>query len=85
MTYKNCVQDFIDDGTAVTIWCHNPKCHHRGELDLLKLRDRIGPDHGMLFEEIKDYFRCSKCGGKQLGMTRHPLTGGKPNPHRVRG
>ena len=48
--YTNSIQDFIDDGTSVTIFCHG--CNHRGEIDLMKLRDRLEPDHGMLFDEI---------------------------------
>ena len=71
--YTNSIQDFIDDGTSVTIFCHS--CNHRGELDLVKLRDRLGPDHGMLFDEIKDYLRCGNCRGKKFGMIRHAYTG----------
>jgi hypothetical protein len=49
--YANSIQDFIDDRTSVTIFCHNSSCNRRGELDLLKLRDRLGPDYGMLFDQ----------------------------------
>ena len=73
--YTNSIQDFMDDGTSVTIFCHNSSCNHRGDIDLLKLCDRLGPDHGMLFDEIKGYLRCGKCRGKRFGMIRNPNTG----------
>ena len=41
--YTNSIQDFIDDGTSVTIFCHG--CNYRGDLDLMKLRDRLGPEN----------------------------------------
>jgi hypothetical protein len=47
-----------------------PRCGHRGPLDLEKLKRRLGGQHGMMLDEIKHVLKCSKCGGKQLGMTR---------------
>jgi hypothetical protein len=69
MAYNGTVQDFIDDGTVVTLWCHNARCQHRGPMDLAKLRDKVGPDHTMNFDHIKHRFHCGQCGGKAFGMT----------------
>jgi hypothetical protein len=65
------------DGTTATIWCHNPKCSHRGPLNLEALKRRLGGQHGMLLDEIKHGLARSKCGGKEMGMTRHHNTKGK--------
>ena len=81
--YTNSIQDFIDDGTSVTIFCHS--CNHRGELDLVKLRDRLGPDHGMLFDEIKDYLRCGNCRGKKISIIRHAYVMALDTPGHTRG
>ena len=32
----NTIQELIDHGMTVMIYCHNPRCHHRAELDLKK-------------------------------------------------
>jgi hypothetical protein len=69
MAYNGTVQDFIEDGTVVTLWCHNARCQHRGPMDLLLLRSKIGPDAVMNFDHIKHHFHCSQCGGKEFGMT----------------
>lgn len=66
------IQHFIDSGDSIEIYCHNPKCRHHATLDMLKLRDRLGPDHGCLHDDIIHLFRCSKCGSKDLGMIRTP-------------
>jgi len=70
----NTVQELIDARYEITIYCHNPRCHHRAVLDLLKVRERLGPDHGMLFEDIRWKVVCSRCGGREFGMTKSPPT-----------
>jgi hypothetical protein len=72
--YMNSVDDGLSDGTTATIWCHNPKCGHRGPLNLEALKRRLVGQHGMLLDEIKQVLKCSKCAGKQIGMTRQPRT-----------
>ena len=69
MTMKisiNTIQELIDHGFTVDIYCHNPRCHHRAELDLKQLRDRLGPDQSLLVDDIKHKLRCGKCGGKEF-------------------
>lgn len=67
---RETIQHFIDLGHRLEIYCHNPRCGHHATVDMLKLRDRLGPDHGCLHDDIIHLFRCSKCGGKELGMIR---------------
>ena len=47
------IQELIDHGMTVTIYCHNPRCHHRAELNLKKLHERLGPDQSLSFDDIK--------------------------------
>jgi hypothetical protein len=68
----NTVQELIEHRYTITIYCHNPRCHRRAMLDLVKIRQRLGPDHSLLFDDIKYKLRCSQCGGKQFGMTMSP-------------
>ncbi|RWO10307.1 MAG: hypothetical protein EOS07_09780 [Mesorhizobium sp.] len=37
-------QSLNDAKMTVTAHCHHAPCHHRDTLDLVKLRDRFGPD-----------------------------------------
>lgn len=67
------LQDAIDLGQTITAWCHNPKCAHHAELDLRELRDRFGPDHGAMHDDLVPKLRCMKCGGK---LTRLTITSG---------
>ena len=76
MTYRdsNSIDDWLQRGETATVWCHNSRCGHRGQLDLEPLKRKLGGQHGMLLDEIKYVLKCSKCGGKEIGMTRHPNT-----------
>ena len=70
----NIAQELIDGGYSITLYCHNPRCHHRANLDLKKVLERLGPDHSMLFDDIKHKLRCGRCGGKEFGITKSPPT-----------
>jgi len=74
------IQHFIESGDRFELSCHS--CHHHAGLDMLKLRDRLGPDHGCLHDDIIRYFKCSKCGEKRkLGLIRFA----RGNDKRVQG
>jgi hypothetical protein len=49
-------------------------------LDLEKLKRRLDGQHRMMRDEIKHVLKCSKYGGKELGMTRQPNTTGRVPP-----
>lgn len=66
------IQSFIDSGDVLTAYCHNPKCHHHGRLDMMLLRDRLGPDHGSMHDDLVPKLKCSRCGGRKLGLIRSP-------------
>jgi hypothetical protein len=79
--YRNSIDDFLDAGETVTISCQNPACGHSGKLDLQRLRKRLGGDHSMLLAAFRHVLRCSKCGGGDFAMIRHPNTKREPNPY----
>lgn len=66
------IQSLIDEGTVLTAYCHRPACAHHQDLDLLKLRERLGPDHGAMHDDLVPKMRGSKCGSKQVGLIHHP-------------
>ncbi len=66
------IQSLIDSGDTLTAYCHKPLCCHNQTLDLIKLRDKFGPDYGCMHDDIVPKLRCSKCGGKKVGIIRHP-------------
>jgi hypothetical protein len=65
------IQERIDEGERISVYCHNPRCHHGAKLDLLKLRDKLGPDHGAMHDDLVPRLRCSVCGSKNVGIIIH--------------
>lgn len=79
------IQDQIDNGATVRVYCHNQRCRHSAVLDLLKLRDKLGPDHGAMHDDLAWKLRCSKCGGKKVGLIYAPGTNEYSRPMHSRG
>ena len=67
------VQELIDDPQELHAYCHNPRCHHKSQLDLLALRDKLGPDAPAMADDLIPKMRCAKCGGKEIGLTYSPV------------
>lgn len=72
MSSNGTIQGMIDGGYLARAYCHNKACGHHADLDWLALRDRLGPDHGALHDDIAPKLRCSKCGGKAIGIIVSP-------------
>ena len=66
------IQGMIDGGFITTAYCHNSKCQHHAELDWFALRDKLGPDHGSMRDDIVPKLKCSKCGGRKIGLIMSP-------------
>jgi len=62
-------QELIDARMTVTAFCNNPACHHKQELDLVKLRDRFGADAPAMEWDLRPKLRCAKCDGVDLVYT----------------
>lgn len=69
------IQSLIDDNMKLHAYCHEPSCRHHQSLDLVKLRDRLGPDAPAMADDLITRLRCSKCGGKKIGLIYSPETG----------
>ena len=84
MSRGNTIQQRIDWRTTLWVYCHNPHCHHRAIIDLKMLRDKLGPDHGAMYDDIAPLLRCTKCNGergKNIGLSFIPGAkeyGGEP-------
>lgn len=68
------LQHLIDDRTTVTLYCDADSCRHWSDLDLVALRDRLGPEQPMLIQPLRRRFRCGACGGREISMIRRPFT-----------
>lgn len=54
-----------DDGDGV----NDPACLHKQVIDLVKLRDRFGPDAPAMEWDLRPKLRCAKCDGVDLVYT----------------
>lgn len=67
----------IDAGVRLTAYCHNPRCNHRQEIDLVRIRDKVGPDFILVHDDLQYRLFCSVCDGKKIGIL--PSDPRKPN------
>ncbi|BAV47451.1 Uncharacterized protein MLTONO_2548 [Mesorhizobium loti] len=67
-------QSLVDSKMTVTAFCSDPAWHHKQVLDLVKLRDRFGPDALAMEWDIRPKLRCKKCNGNDVGLTYTPNT-----------
>lgn len=74
------IQEFIETGDRLTAWCQDVKCRHHAVLDMAALRDRLGPDHGAMHDDLVPLLKCSKCRGKKIGLIRSPRGNGQYVP-----
>ena len=51
---------------TVTAHCHKWRCQ---QLDLAFLRYRLDPDAPAMADDLTPKLKCSKCGGKAIGLT----------------
>jgi hypothetical protein len=69
------IQSIIDSGDTVTAHCSGPGfCHHSATLDMPALREKLGPDHGAMRDDLVPKLRCTKCGSKRVGLIYTPGT-----------
>ena len=66
------IKNLIDGNMAVTGHCLNSRCNHREELDLAMLQERLGPDAPAMVDDLKARLKCSRCGGKAIGLIYSP-------------
>lgn len=66
------IQDMIDGGYSITAYCHNTRCGHHAVIDLRMTRERLGPDHGAMHDDLVPKLRCARCGGEQIGLIVTP-------------
>jgi hypothetical protein len=67
-------QSLIDGNMTVTAYCHRSLCNHNQKLDLKRLRDKFGPDAPAMHDDLAPKLRCTKCGGKKVGLIYTPDT-----------
>lgn len=62
----------IELNHSLTAHCFDPKCQHSGKLDLMELAWKLGPYHGCGADALEPKLRCTKCGGKRVGIQVDP-------------
>lgn len=56
---------------TIYVNCGHPMCCKSTKLDVQALKDRLGPGHGSMHEDLVGLFACSKC--KAEGRDRRPV------------
>jgi hypothetical protein len=71
------IQDLIDNQMRVSVHCNAYDCRHSAKLDLQALGERLGFDFVTIGDPqpLVAKLRCSKCGGKDLGLILSPGSG----------
>lgn len=64
------LQGAIDMGQGIQATCN--ACDHQAVLDLVALRDRLGPEHGALHNDLVPLLVCSACGRRNASLTLIP-------------
>jgi hypothetical protein len=66
----------IDKGYNVALYCEAPRdpCGFIKWVDLPKLAEHLGRDHGCLHDDLVPHLWCTKCGGKAVAIRLHPPT-----------
>ena len=60
------IQGTIDLQHGITACCNS--CRRYQKLDLIALRDRLGPDHGALHHDLVPLLKCQSCGGRDISL-----------------
>lgn len=58
----------LDDGFNLHALCYREGCRHQSQLDLAILAERLGREQSTLRKHLCPHLRCSKCGGKDVGI-----------------
>lgn len=73
---RETIQTFIDSGDTYRAYCQNTKCGHHQVLDMIALRDRLGPDHGAFRDDLAS--TNAKDATDHLEGSRRQMMVGKP-------
>jgi hypothetical protein len=70
----------IAEQMRVTAFCQNSRCNHNQQLDLAALAAKFGPDAPAMHDDLVPRLKCTKCGGRQIGLTYTPTVRPTGNP-----
>jgi len=68
---KKTLADTLAAREIVYVNCGLPICCKSTKLDIQALIDRLGPDHGSMYQDLVGVFACSNCKG--AGRERRPM------------
>lgn len=68
------LQSLIDENMELRAYCDALACCHSADLDLLRLRDRLGPDSPAMRADLLPRLSCARCGGRKVGLIYSPAS-----------
>lgn len=77
----NTLGAILDGDYSLRACCYSLKCQHNATLDVEALARRLGRDHSSMHWDLIPNLRCSKCGGKNIGLRLSPPTGSPGRPY----
>lgn len=77
----NTLGAIVDGDYSLTAYCYDMECQHSAALDVEALAKRLGREHGSMRWDLVPKLRCTKCGGKDVGLRLAPPTGSPGRPY----
>ena len=66
------VQLLIDCDIVVSARCGEESCRRHSELNLMRLKTKLGPDASAMHKDLAPRLRCKKCGNGKVGLGYSP-------------
>jgi hypothetical protein len=71
----------IAEGMRVTAFCQNSRCNNNQQLDLKALAAKFGRTRRPCMTTWCIALKCTKCGGRQIGLTYTPTVRPTGSPY----
>ena len=66
------IQLLMDCDIVVSAHCRQQSCDCRQELNLVRLKEKLGPDASAMHKDLAPRLRCTKCGNDKIELSYSP-------------
>jgi hypothetical protein len=66
------IQLLIDCDIVVSARCGEGSCDNQHELNLLRMKAKLGPEASAMHKDLTSRMRCSKCGNDKIRLNYSP-------------
>jgi hypothetical protein len=66
------IQLLIDCDIVVSARCGEGSCDNQHELNLLRIKAKLGPEASAMHNDLARKMRCSKCGNEKIRLSYSP-------------